>query len=344
MFHSFTLYPGGAFMMCESVGEFDENVPLPTPQETPAAVMAPMVEQCDDPVIKTTAVLSAVYERSIVPMLSMDQTFDGEDAQAILHKLETISTGISDIANSLRKSIGKLSGMVRVFGRDESEYATETFTSHLGFFMKNASTVKRQGIEFSEYSFNAIPAFQSTWRIQGLVTALHNTPEMLDEILYAATLNKLVGGDSDRVTDTFESTIDILRCVYSDPERMSRLECRLTRRIAFDDLLGNRRYCGEVCACDDSDKVCRKMYCMLSENLRSICRQCYDMQCQVIDGDLEAGEFTRNVAKLLSRSVNLFAIGTLLAMAVATQLREVVAYKQGVDSYTKLLLDTLKTV
>ena len=33
MFTNFSLYPGGAFLMCESVGEYDDNVQLPRSEE-----------------------------------------------------------------------------------------------------------------------------------------------------------------------------------------------------------------------------------------------------------------------------------------------------------------------
>ena len=34
----FTLIPGGAFMMCESISEFDENVPAQTAEPTPEEI------------------------------------------------------------------------------------------------------------------------------------------------------------------------------------------------------------------------------------------------------------------------------------------------------------------
>lgn len=330
-------------MMCESVGEFDENVPLPTPQEDVNTVMAPMAEHIDDPVSKTIAELSVIYERSVVPMLSMDQNY-GDDPEESMHKLETISTGIGDIANGTRKMVGKLHGLLQLLGTSDSDYTTLSFATHLGYFMKNAQTVKRQGIEYYEYSYDAIAAFQDFWRINNMITAISKSPEIMDTILGSTMLGALLGSNNDKISSTFESTIDLLRCIYTDPDRMARLECSNTRKLSFDNLVECRRYCEPVCQVGDSVKVCREFCWMLSTDLRVICRQCYDMQSLIVDGEMDAGEFTRNISKLLARSVNLFALGTMMAMTMATTLREVVAQKNAVDAYTKLLLDTLKTV
>jgi len=345
MFHNFSLYPGGAFMLCESVGEFDENVPLPTPKETPAAVMTPMVEQGDDPVIKTIAKLSAVYERTVEPMLTMDQTGDIEDTQGTLHKLETISVGISDIANNVRKSIGTLSGMVRVFTSANADYAEESFASHLGLFMQSTAIVKREGVASTEYSYDTLPIYERMWKMNNLISALHSTPEVLDDIIYASTFDALIAGDSERTFDIFESTIDMLQCIYTNPERLARLQTRVTNKIEFDNLVKSRAWAEESnCQQADNDKMCRQYACTLSTSLRKVSQSCYDMQCRLVDGTLTSGEFSTTVRRLLSRCINLFAVGTLVALTLATELRAIIAKKQEVDEYTKLLLSILKTV
>ena len=156
MFTNFSLYPGGAFLMCESVGEYDDNVQLPVPSTAPTEVVSPIIKDGDDPVIKALAHLTPVYERSVVPMLSLEMDYDEYDPADALSKVETVATGISDIAYHLRKEISKMAGMARVIDKANNDVVTEQFAAHLGTFMKNSAIVKQQGIESFEYSYQSI--------------------------------------------------------------------------------------------------------------------------------------------------------------------------------------------
>ncbi|MCM1295028.1 MAG: hypothetical protein NC311_05755 [Muribaculaceae bacterium] len=217
--------------------------------------------------------------------------------------------------------------------------------SHLGLFMKNTATVKREGIASTEYCYDTLPIYERMWKMNFLISSLHSTPEVLDDIIYAATFDALIAGDSERTFDIFESTIDMLQCIYTNPERLARLQVRVTNKIEFDSLIKNRAWAEESnCQQADNDKMCRQYTCLLSTSLRQISQSCYDMQCYLVDGTLSNAEFSTNVRKLLSRCINLFAIGTLVAMTLATELRAIISKKQEVDEYTKMLLTTLKAV
>lgn len=345
MFTNFSLYPGGAFLMCESVGEYDDNVQLPVPNKTPAEVITPINCEGDDPIVKAIAHLTPVYERSVVPILNLEMAYDEFDAADALAKAETVSTGISDIACHLRKEISKMAGMIRVLNRSDKDIVTEQFAAHIGTFMKNSATVKRQGIETAEYAYHAIPAFSDTWTVRQMLAFIEQNQGVLSEILYEPSLASMMGGYGSRVASTFESTIDLIQCVYTNPERMSRLESKNTCGISFDELMS---YQGEGAYENRNegniDKMCTQFMRILSSNVRCIAQQCYGLQCHIVEGSLTAQEFTSTIKPLLARCVNVFAFGTIVMMNMATVLRKSAAEKQGVDQYTKLLLDTLKTV
>ena len=57
MFNDVTLYPGGAFMLCESIGEFDDNMPAPAPAAVPSDWNA------EDPVIKLISKMKHMRHR-----------------------------------------------------------------------------------------------------------------------------------------------------------------------------------------------------------------------------------------------------------------------------------------
>lgn len=345
MFTNFSLYPGGAFLMCESVGEYDDNVQLPVPNKTPAEVVTPIACEGDDPIIKVLAHLTPVYERSVVPMLSLEMDYDEYDSADALSKTETVATGISDIACHLRKEISKMAGMVRVVNNANNDVVTEQFAAHLGTFMKNSAVVKQQGIESFEYSYQSISAFNDSWPIRQLLGFIETNPGTLDEILYGPSFAAMMGDYASRISTTFESTLDLIRCVYTDPDRMSRLECRNTCGGSFDSLMSCQ---GEGAFSTSresaSDRMCSSFMRILTTNVRHIAQQCYGLQCRIVDGDVTAQEFANTIKPLLARCVNIFAFGTTVAMCLATVLRKIAAEKQGVDQYTKLLLDTLKTV
>lgn len=345
MFTNFSLYPGGAFLMCESVGEYDDNVQLPVPSTAPTEVVNPIIKDGDDPVIKTLAHLTPVYERSVVPMLSLEMDYDEYDPTDALSKVETVATGISDIAYHLRKEISKMAGMARVIDKANNDVVTEQFAAHLGTFMKNSAIVKQQGIESFEYSYQSISAFNDTWPIRQMLGFIETNPGTLDEILYGPSFSAMMGDYASRISTTFESTVDLIRCVYTDPERMSRLECRNTCGSSFDMLMSCQ---GEGAFSTSRESTADQMFSsfmrILTTNVRYIAQHCYGLQCRIVDGTVSAEEFANTIRPLLARCVNIFAFGTIVAMCLATLLRKVAAEKRGIDQYTKLLLDTLKTV
>ena len=78
MFNDVTLYPGGAFMLCESIGEFDDNMPAPAPAAVPSDWNA------EDPVIKLISKMKPIYDQRIAPLLNMNYSYEtSEDERSV---------------------------------------------------------------------------------------------------------------------------------------------------------------------------------------------------------------------------------------------------------------------
>lgn len=345
MYPNFTLYPGGAFTFCESVGEFDDNVQYPVPDEAPEKVVACI--DVADPVIVAISHLTPVYENHIVPLMSMEYGF--ENVNDGIAKIETISTAMSCSVNALLKEIGSMTGTLRI-ARNSGGLDRIPFDAHRGFFMRNAAKVKQQGIETFMCRYGAIPAFIHKYEVGSLIDLMDRVPEVVDDIILSGTLIAVCPETLHRIADTFEGTIDMLKCVYKQSDRMLRLEEENNYRLTFNELIGTRDWecCDDKCNVYYSDNrydaMSRRFFRCASRYLRDTAKECYDLQCKLVDGALDSMGFAEHVPALLARCINVFAIGTALMVHIGYDIREYRAVRAGIAEYTDLLLNTLKTV
>lgn len=342
MYPGITLYPGGAFTLCESVGEFDDNVQYPIPAD-PGVAKAEVSGA--DPVAKTISKLEPTYQNYIVPLLTMDYGYS--DAEDGIRKMEIVSTSMSEVVNSLLRQIGKMTGILRI-ARNHGDFVMEDFAPHVGYFMQNIQKIKQQGIESCTMKWGVIPAFNRQWNIGTLLDVVETTPEIMDSIMGFQAL-RAISGEPIQLFDIFEGSVDLLRCIYTDPDRRMRLETEDTRRIVITEMIRTRPNweCLDRVTCyqdEDIERMSRRYFRMASCCLRDVAKACYETQCKLSDNNMSADEFAATIKPMLAKCVNLFAVGTALLMHIAYDTRQYCAMKDAVSEYTELLLKTLKTV
>lgn len=347
MYPNYSLYPGGAFMMCESVSEFDDAVRPPGPVSAQQSTEMIRKAHNKDPVMWVIGKLGPIYEEQIAPLLNM--TYGDEDINIQIGKFERVAEVASNVANIIRCTAVKQKAVLDLYNGPNSP-TMDSFNHHIGLFMKNVEFIRQQGIEHSRYNYNAMPAFNNMWETRSFVNLFSNRPEMLCEPIMASTLKPFYGenyGRQNRIVRSFEGMVDLISCVYKDMDRMARLEAVESQGIDFNDLMSGQRYGNpnERPYRGDEEDMVRVLLRLISHTLRNISMSCYDSICSITDSegyDIQKAAESMKVA--LMQTVNIFAIGTVVVMTMATQLRECVAHENAIKSYTELLLNTLKTV
>lgn len=351
MYPNYSLYPGGAFMMCESVSEFDDAV-RPPESAVDKQQKDEMIREINDkdPVLRVISKLGPVYEDLIHPLLNMPYGEEGDNVSDVVNKFEKIADAASNAVNALRCIVVKQKGMLDLYNDPANSPIMDSFNNHVGLFMKKTEAIRHQGIEHSRFNYNAMPAFVSMWDVRNFVQLFVNRPELLDDIVLANTLRPFYGEEYGRqsgIVRSFDGLIDLVDCIYRDSERMSRLEAVESQSIDFNDLMSSQRYnnAEERPYRGDHDEILRSFLRLASTTLRNISMSCFDSICSITDGEGVVDTNVINAMKVaMMRTVNIFAIGTVVAMTMATMLRKNVAHESAIKDYTALLLNTLKTV
>lgn len=346
MFPRYTLYPGGAFMLCESIDEVDVNIPTPQPPMNTAVKQA-AVAMDDDPVLKVVNKLGEVYRKDVTPLMNM--SYEYEDVSTAVAALEQVSQSASHMVECLQKRISKL--VANLAALNLTLYEDPVFNSHLGLFMKKYDAIHRQGLGSYEYSYSAMEAFRSSWNVDGIIAVLENQPDLMNDIVFMSDMRAFMGGDSSEpILQVFESFPDLIECIYNQSERMARLEAVQNRTLNISHLMArNRRSELDASPCDSTgDEITqfmKRFFRIMSVTLRSIMKECYSTECDLLDGTIPVADAGCAVQfrKILAKCVNLFAIGTMISMYMATQARGVIAEKRAIGEYAKLLVDTLKS-
>ena len=347
MYPKFTLYPnGGAFMMCESVSEYDSNMHPPETTESQRTELHQTSQQMD-PVLYVINKLKPAYDRFIIPMLNMGYDAD-EDFSVTVSKFEHIASGASIMVNVMRCVMIKLKAMLDYYTGPYTPIQ-DKFNSHMGIFMKNTHTIRQQGVEYCRYEYSAIPAFSNTWDIRTLMNLISNRPELLDGPIFASTLKPFYSDDcsyESGIIRCFDGMVDLMQCVYEDSDRMARLEATEGGSVTIGSLLSADRFRDSEPhkAITDQDAMVQNYLKLASRILRDTSKRCYVYICDITDGDYDSTKVSDAMRFTLMRLVNLFAVGTIVVMSMATSMRVQISKENALNAYTDLLLNLLKTI
>ncbi|MCM1230055.1 MAG: hypothetical protein NC489_07980 [Ruminococcus flavefaciens] len=334
----YTLVPGGGFIICESIGDIDPNVPMPPMTEKRQDML--LKDTCDrDPVQRALVKLGELYREDIKPLMNLD--YQPDDVQSIFATTDRVLNVVIRITDKLTDQISKICAATmikeRVYG---TRYCGDKFYANVGNFMRNKKKIFQRGLAEYHYSVDSLPFFRGDWQICRVAEIIAGKPELLDEFIDQNMLIAICGADRD-FGDMFNGFVDILSAFFEDTERLARMERTLDKSIYLErlmEMLGDHNICDTVRSeyILDGPQFIR----LISTVNRKTMQDLYTIQCNIVDGVARTSEV--NLSKILTRTVNMFTVATLYIMYQAYQLRDIYCWAQAVNRYTDTLLAELK--
>lgn len=336
MYMDFKLVPGGAFMMCESVAEFDPNVnemapeaPGVTEEQNVEAANHAMKEELDKhesycPLAALGAKLSPLYEE-VHNLLTEQLTY--EDKEDMVRQLEYVSELATKIANAMRFCLVKTNALHKYMDRDA--YYMEPVHEYGGFFLRNATKLQQDGYDVITTTMEWLPEID-LYKVRDLIS----TCIEMDDLLPTTPTDVLhtVYWSNDPVR--FSSTIDFMDCFFNDPERLGRLTKSDSRSFNMTQLTRADHAVQEPCDCFEA-----KIIHWMATLLRTIKMTCYELQCELMDPNcsLDMGN-SLYMSKLHSGVVNLFCIPAVYVIAEAYEIKNGLTAYQSIRDGVKEIL------
>lgn len=347
LFPHYSLYPGGAFMMCESVEEFDPAVQQ-TATANPVPDTVPKYESLD-PLTQTMTDLSLIYQELIRPMCNQDYT-EEYDVAELCTRFDEASKQTTQVVNRLRCLLVKQMGMFGYLNHiGRSRYIYEPFFNMVGNFLTKREALKKAGMSQHHYEYYSMPDFCDPYLFSTAIEMVNIGNLNLDGMLYLDQVKNVLTDHSSSSRMIPDSTaIEFLTHMFeSETSQEQLVYCDIT----LDDLFREYEYEMSTSAqrCPESiDRystlgLSKQFLCMASKVLRHTCQDSYNAYCDLTyDQMAQIGDYHLKLKNLLYRCVNLFAIGTMVALWNACQLNEVKFRRDAVEYFTKNLLDWTK--
>lgn len=346
-FMSFTLYPGGAFMMCESLSEFDANA---SDADTVVNTIPPQEQQkmisdcCDgDIVVSTLNALGDTYDNIVRPIMSMELV--SYDYKEFAEKAQTIGNAATNLTDRLRKLCVEMKTIEELFSvrcGGSVDFMYGDLKTNLAFFIKNMSRLKQLGYGNTSYNNIHHPAF-AMWATNRFARtmlanfeAFHNN--IIDMDIYAS-----MSGDSTMKT-SFESILDMMNTMFHNPERRIRQEqvcvdiIDIGHLIQYD--LGND---DRPVRADSSECEYRTIINRLSAVLRTIKQRVYNIQVDMLDKTgTPSDEINKSLYEMCTMLTNIFIVTTVVLISYAYTINGYIAKRDAIASYVRSAMSALK--
>ena len=364
-FLDFTLIPGGSFVMCESISEFDVNAPVEVvppveADEAPAdaATAAPVMEdnvaarlrkkvaagECDV-VLKTLQDLGEVFDGAIVPMVNRNlEATSPEQIASVAAELdsdaEVVSAALIQILNYLRTYCQLLdNGAVR----NAVVYAP--IRDNLGFLIRNQQQLERDGFGKQTIYHTFHPAFES-YAIRQMVNTALNAPDLIKhELLTLDTFSKLNSSDCG-MCSMFSDIMDMMNTMLhteAGAERRIRQEnCNsytytLKEIIKWNIPMDTSNEIKQL-GVGDHGTTCCNLTNMISKMLRKVKQKCYNLQVDALDGEYTIKSANECLYRCSVSIFNVFTICTMWMIACAYEAQSVQVEKKAVNEWIHSIL------
>lgn len=343
-FMSFTLYPGGSFMMCESISEFDPNVE-PDEQSAQPVVAGEMYkspEACitnrydGDYLNSLLLQLKSIYATDVSYLLNLNmETYDEGMVAALL---ENIGNATNRIATNLRSIAVEARTMYNMVHNNQTrtDYIYGPIKNNLGMFVKNMQKISRLGYDSMYYTVTEHPTFR--YASQRLVLTIIENPELISGVIDTHTLDSLIDSSVSEFDKYFESTVDMMDVFLGDdPSRRVRQERQDHRSFYISDFIQYNLSDGmsHNIASDNagSDGFCKFMG-YLSTTLRHIKRKVYDMQTELLDDNQRLFKhLNEDVYELAKASVNMFILSMIFLVSIGYDVNQEISTHIAIENY-----------
>ena len=343
----FTLYPkGGAFMLCESLGEFDSNVPLK--QETELASLsddkvAPYIEKsiasCDY-VQMVSRKLGEVWSSYVDPL--MRYPLDDMTDEGIIKTTEMISSYATAIADDLQYVISKITAAHAITNssRCESDFEYGGLKTLVGIYLKNKQNLIRDGYDKFAYNVRSHPFFG--WNGYTLSRRLLGCRDILKKQLLTSDILDEFSNNDAEFSKYFSSITDMMTTCFSDYDRLLRQEehSTYTRRLS-EYVKYNMSSDPEIaqCGAKSSDRDTELMN-TISHMLRKTKQHMYDIQSELMDAEslYKNSEYNKRFYHTISLIVNVFVISVIYCFSCAYNISASVDTHNNVNQYAEDLM------
>lgn len=347
-FMSFTLYPDGAFMLCESLSEFDANA---SDADAGVNVIPPQEQQkivsdcCNGDIVASTLnKLGDVYDNIVHPIMSMDLV--SYDNTELAEKAQMIGDTATNLADRLRKlcvEMKTLEELIGIHNGDMSDFMYGDLKANLAFFIKNMSRLNRLGYGNASYHSTHHPAF-TAWDVGRFArTILENFEAFRNNIIDMDIYASMAGNGEMKLS--FESILDMLDTMFHNPERRIRQEHTLIDSIDINTLVRYELSNADRAVRADTDYGCG--YCAimnkLSVILRTIKQRVYDIQVDMLDKTgTPSDSINRSLYEMGTMLTNIFIVTTVVLISSAYNVNGYIAKRDAITSYVRDAMAAMK--
>lgn len=359
-FLDFTLYPhGGAFMMCESISEFDENIPTPKPPENIAAAVQSAAEHTNNDILYTEPVayvrleLAKVFNGPIKSILTMP--LDYHDAMDKAEAFHALCSYMKEIVEPIQRITYSLIGLCNLVGTEYEQaraYIYEPIKSNLGFFIKNASRIREEGYGTVNLSDSNHPAICSYNARRTFSHLLHSKDVLKDHIIDNQTLDTFDEPyNSNKITNYCTDIMDLLNTIFNNPEKFLRQEVQSHSTNDISDIIRYQiDYSPEEahnrpvdCCSHDCISLQEMMRC-ISHMVRKIATKSYNVQVNALDNGNENSDtdINKDLFHMGTFVVNMFIISVMTILYFAYICQNAIREYNYVSIYVADVMRNLK--
>ena len=312
-FMDYTLVPGGSFVMCETISEFDENVPAPASvnDATPPEIYGPLIM----PLIN----------------LPLDRTSD-ED---VVSAADMISNTATSVVEQLIPLLMKIQMSRRMCLQNSEEFTYAPVREVLGIVIENKQQLIKDGYGNIGFSYTTHPAFES-WGANRIINMMLKNPELIKHNVIDMNMIAEVS-DCKPMFDLFDSIPDMFDTMFNNPERRARQEMFLTDSESLDTIIKYRLGEAPIEAPNCSHE--EDPFCMLtrglSKMLRKVKQKCYGLYCDASERECEMTVEQRNKCLYHCGAlvVNMFVISAIALISHAYLVQRCMDKQQCIQNW-----------
>ena len=322
----FTLVPNGAFLMCESVSEYDENsvpaepVSAPVNMDQRNAELAGKISHLDEyPYVNSVRYnYRTIYEDIVKPLLNLP--LDISTNSDIVRIAELISNAITQVVGTNVSSMRNLSSVTSEC--DSPDYINAELNMIVKNYLRYRKEITQNGYDRFTSTSTHHPFFCGT--AADIVGKIIAAPELLSGYDIVQTLEGLGATYTSQFTDHFSSITDMYNVLFYDTDRFSRQSTEDRRIFNMSDYVsfymrGRDEACGAY-PVDPQSTIPKKFVALSSKLYRLIKQKMYDVQSSIIPEEetYNDKQIHDKFVKAITCVNNLFAIGLMLSMSMAT--------------------------
>ena len=352
-FMSFTKYPQGAFMMCESLSEMDSNIQkAPSPVDNVPPEQAEMVanaiinKDCTgDYLVEHMLKMSHMYHGKLEPLMKSPLYIESvEERKSFADQVAELATEVGDF---LRSMIVEVNTKAETVGN--KNYLLSSIKSNAGIIIKNLDKIQKEGYHTVRYVMVEHPVFH-TWATRELVISMTNALSMFkDRVYQIQTLKPIIAGEMyETITNSFTDTFDMLSVLFDNCDRRQRQEQIMTStsdiRYVIKELMRDGDKNRPV-RCEEfiyNPEFTANLLCKVAHMVQKVRQSMYDLSVSCIDDENEESIIKwhqKMYYHACTCIVNTFIVTTLYIADLSYAIQNNISRKNAYDTAVKQITE-----